>query len=100
MIHIQPGKPIQNGHVESFHGRFRDECLNASWFWNLWDARRKIAGWQNEYNGQRPYSALGYRTPEEFAQQWARTPHRLQHFPIPLRRKRAKAKPFGRLRRP
>lgn len=34
-IHIQPGKPTQNGHVESFHGRFRDECLNASWFWNL-----------------------------------------------------------------
>ena len=70
-IHIQPGKPTQNGHVESFHGRFRDECLNASWFWNLWDARRKIAGWRNEYNNQRPHSALGYRTPEEFAQQWA-----------------------------
>jgi putative transposase len=70
-IHIQPGKPTQNGHIESFHGRFRDECLNASWFWNLWDARRKIAGWRNEYNRQRPHSALGYRTPEEFAQQWA-----------------------------
>ncbi|MBV9498696.1 MAG: transposase [Acidobacteriaceae bacterium] len=71
MIHIQPGKPTQNGHVESFHGRFRDECLNASWFWNLWDGRRKIAGWRNEYNGQRPHSALGYGTPQEFAQQWA-----------------------------
>jgi putative transposase len=70
-IHIQPGKPTQNGRVESFHGRFRDECLNASWFWNLWDARRKIAIWRNEYNQQRPHSALAYRTPEEFASQWA-----------------------------
>ena len=42
-IHIQPGRPMQNGHVESFNGRLRDECLNASWFWNLRDARRKIA---------------------------------------------------------
>jgi hypothetical protein len=71
LVHIQPGKPVQNGHVESFHGRLRDECLNASWFWNLWDARRKIAGWRNEYNQQRPHSALAYRTPEEFASQWA-----------------------------
>lgn len=70
-IHIQPGKPTQNGRVESFHGRLRDECLNASWFWNLWDARRKIADWRTEYNRQRPHSSLGYRTPEEFARRWA-----------------------------
>jgi putative transposase len=70
-IHIQPGKPTQNGHVESFHGRLRDECLNTSWFWNLWDARRKIAHWRTEYNRQRPHSSLGYRTPEEFARAWA-----------------------------
>jgi len=69
-IHIQPGKPRQNGHVESFHGRLRDECLNASWFWNLWDARRKIASWRIEYNQQRPHSALNYRTPAEFAHHW------------------------------
>ena len=42
VLHIQPGKPIQNGHVESFNGRFRDECLNASWFVNLADAKRQI----------------------------------------------------------
>jgi len=66
-IHIQPGKPTQNAHVESFHGRLRDECLNVSWFWNLWDARRKIAAWRTEYNTERPHSALGYRTPAEFA---------------------------------
>ncbi len=70
-IHIQPGKPTQNGHVESFHGRFRDECLNTSWFWNLWDARRKISCWRIDYNQQRPHSSLNYRTPAEFASEWA-----------------------------
>jgi putative transposase len=66
-IHIQPGKPTQNAHVESFHGRLRDECLNVSWFWNLFDARRKIGAWRIEYNCERPHSALGYLTPSEFA---------------------------------
>jgi len=66
-LHIQPGRPMQNGHVESFHGRLRDECLNTSWFHNLWDARRKIAAWKEDYNGKRPHSKLGYRTPNEFA---------------------------------
>ena len=50
VTHIQPGKPVQNGHVESFNGRFRDECLNMSWFVNLADARRKIEAWRKEYN--------------------------------------------------
>jgi putative transposase len=44
--HIQPGRPMQNGHVESFNGRLRDECLNASWFLNLTDAKRKIENWR------------------------------------------------------
>ena len=66
-VHIQPGKPTQNAHVESFHSRLRDECLNVSWFWNLFDARRKIGAWRVEYNCERPHSALGYLTPEEFA---------------------------------
>jgi len=74
MVHIQPGKPTQNAHVESFNGRLRDECLNVSWFWNLFDARRKIAGWRDEYNRERPHSALNYRTPEEFARQWSASP--------------------------
>ena len=47
-VHIQPGRPMQNGHVESFNGRFRDECLNATWFLNLTDARRKIEAWRKE----------------------------------------------------
>ena len=67
LIHIQPGRPMQNGHVESFNGRLRDECLNANWFRNLMDARVKITAWRNEYNGERPHSSLGYRTPNEFA---------------------------------
>jgi putative transposase len=67
LIHIQPGRPMQNGHIESFNGRLRDECLNANWFRNLADARRKIGAWREEYNGERPHSSLGYRTPNEFA---------------------------------
>ncbi len=67
LVHIQPGKPTQNPHVESFHGRLREECLAISWFQNLFDARRKIAAWQKEYNEERPHSSLGYRTPKEFA---------------------------------
>ena len=51
---------MQNGHVESFNGRMRDECLNASWFRNLADARDKISRWREEYNSERPHSSLGY----------------------------------------
>jgi len=67
LIHIQPGRPMQNGRVESFNGKLRDECLRMSWFYNLWDARNKIASWREEYNQRRPHSSLGYRTPAEFA---------------------------------
>lgn len=70
LAHIQPGKPVQNAHIESFNGRFRDECLNVSWFRNLWEARRKIAAWRVQYNEERPHSSLDYRTPTEFVQQW------------------------------
>ena len=56
-----------NAHVESFHGRLREECLRVSWFTNLFDARRKVTDWKVEYNEQRPHSSLGYRTPAEFA---------------------------------
>jgi putative transposase len=67
VVHIQPGKPTQNARVESFHGRLREECLNVSWFQNLFDARRKIAEWRREYNEVRPHSSLGYLTPNEYA---------------------------------
>lgn len=68
LLHIQPGKPTQNARIESFHGRLREECLAVSWFQNLFDARRKIAAWREEYNEERPHSSLGYKTPKEFAQ--------------------------------
>jgi putative transposase len=64
---IEPGKPVQNAFVESYNGRMRDECLNANWFLNVADARRKILEWRQDYNQQRPHSALGYRTPNEYA---------------------------------
>lgn len=67
LVHIQPGKPMQNGRCESFHGRLREECLRVSWFENLFDARRKIADWRRDYNEVRPHSSLNYRTPAEFA---------------------------------
>lgn len=65
---IDPGKPMQNGHCESFHGRLRDECLNEHWFLGLSDARRIVEIWRQDYNQERPHSALGYQTPVEFAQ--------------------------------
>ncbi len=66
LVHIQPGRPMQNGHVESFHGRLRDECLNASWFRTLNDVRSTLALWREDYNCERPHSSLDYRTPQEF----------------------------------
>lgn len=66
LVHIQPGRPMQNGHVESFHGRLRDECLNASWFRTLNDVRRTLDNYREEYNCERPHSSLAYRTPAEF----------------------------------
>jgi putative transposase len=65
---IDPGKPIQNVHCESFHGRFRDECLNEHWFLGLGDARRIVEDWRQDDNRERPRSALGDQTPLEFAQ--------------------------------
>lgn len=63
---IEPGKPIQNAFVESFQGRFRDECLDRHWFVSLTDARHTVEAWRQDYNRVRPHSALGYRPPVEF----------------------------------
>jgi putative transposase len=68
VIHIEPGRPMQNGHVESFNRRLRDECLNANWFRTAMEARAKISARRDEYNGEPPHSSLGYRTPNEFAE--------------------------------
>jgi putative transposase len=63
--YIAPGKPYQNGSVESFNGKLRDECLNENWFLSLKDAKMLIEDWRYEYNNERPHSALGGRTPNE-----------------------------------
>jgi transposase InsO family protein len=68
--YIEPGSPWENGHVESFHGKFRDECLNREVFGNLLEAKVLIEQWRQQYNNKRPHSSLGYRTPREFARQF------------------------------
>jgi putative transposase len=65
--YIAPGKPTQNAFVESFNGRFRDELLNETLFSSLAEARAAIANWKEDYNNQRPHSALGNIPPAEFA---------------------------------
>lgn len=70
---IAPGKPMQSGFCESFNGRMRDELLNESLFFGLDHARRKIADWADDYNEQRPHSALGYLTPAAYAANLAPT---------------------------
>jgi putative transposase len=64
---IDPGKPVQNAFVESFNGKFRDQCLNTQWFISLQDARDRIEAWRQEYNSVRPHSSLGKKTPDEYA---------------------------------
>jgi putative transposase len=65
---IRPGHPVENGFIESFNGRLRDECLNVEWFSSLDEARNKLAKFREHYNHQRPHSALADRTPEAFAE--------------------------------
>jgi transposase InsO family protein len=73
--YIAPGKPMQNGTVESFNGRMRNEFLNDTLFRNLAHARDLIATWVTDYNTARPHSALVYQTPAGFALQLADCPH-------------------------
>jgi putative transposase len=65
---IRPGRPVENGFIESFNGRLRDECLNVEWFPSLEQARQKLAAWRDDYNYNRPHSALDDRAPAVFAQ--------------------------------
>jgi putative transposase len=62
---IRPGKPVENGFIESFNGKLRDECLNTEIFFTLEDARQKLERWRRDYNEQRPHSALGGLPPME-----------------------------------
>jgi putative transposase len=63
---IQPGKPVQNAFIESFNGKFRDECLNEHWFLTLQEAQLVIEAWRREYNEERTHSGIGDLTPQEF----------------------------------
>ena len=73
---INPGKPVENAYIESFNGKFRDECLNENWFLNINAAKQIIEEWRVDYNQQRPHSSLGNLTPEEFVKQQNRFPDR------------------------
>lgn len=62
----RPGKPTDNPYIESFNGKFRDECLSVNWFLDMEDARQKIEAWRKEYNELRPHYSLSQMTPMEF----------------------------------
>ena len=70
---IPPGQPWKNGFIESFHDKFRDECLQREWFQSLLEAHVVIEAWRLHYNTQRPHSSLGYKTPADFAAQYPTT---------------------------
>jgi putative transposase len=72
----RPGKPTDNAFIESFNGKFRQECLNQHWFLSLAEAQERIEAWREDYNSHRPHSALGDRTPREFAVLSAVASHR------------------------
>jgi putative transposase len=65
---IEPGRPMQNGYIEDFNGKFRGECLNKQWFETLQQARLAIAVWRKDYNEVRPHSNCGRIPPAKFAQ--------------------------------
>jgi len=70
---IRPGKPVENGYIESFNGRLRDECLNVSLFFSLEDARQKLEQWRGDYNQARPHSSLNDQAPQAYAAAWSRS---------------------------
>lgn len=79
LLFIQPGKPVQNAFAESFNGRLRDECLNATWFWTLAEARVTIEAWRAEYNTARPHSSLAGLPPASYAAQYQQLNPQPQH---------------------
>lgn len=68
--YIEPGKPIQNAYIESFNSRLRDECLNEEIFLDLEDAKKKIEKWRRYYNEKRPHTALDFKTPKQFEEEF------------------------------
>jgi putative transposase len=84
---IRPGRPVENGYIESFNGRLRDECLNVEVFFALTDVRDKLERWRQDYNQVRPHSSLRDSAPALFAAQWAETAaHGPEPVPAPARK--------------
>ena len=77
---IQPGKPTQNAFIESFNGKFRDECLNEHWFLTLQEAQLVIEAWRREYNEERTHRTIGDMTPMEFIRNHQNRPHAAQEL--------------------
>lgn len=73
---IQPSKATQHAFIESFNGKFRNECLNEHWFCSLAEARIRNAAWRRDYNQNRPHSTIGNHTPAEFAAHWRASANR------------------------
>jgi len=67
LVYTRPGRPTENGLIESLNGRLRDEFLNVYEFITMHDAREKLRAWQDDYNHRRPHESLGHLTPSEFA---------------------------------
>jgi putative transposase len=78
LVFIDPGKPTQNGYIESFNGRFRAECLDQEWFGSLHQARQIIEEWRISYNSQRPHSSLGYLPPDVWTHNYYQKQKNLQ----------------------
>ena len=74
--YTRPGKPTDNGLIESFNGRLRDEFLNVNEFVTMHDVREKMKSWQDDYNHRRPHGSLGPLTPSEFARMRSGQPER------------------------
>lgn len=83
---IRPGKPVENGYIESFNGKLRDECLNVELFFSVADARQKLERWRRDYNEQRPHSALGGLAPLAYLRRVVEKPMgtALGEFPLIL----------------
>jgi len=77
---IRPGKPVENAFIESFNGKFRNECLDTEWFNSITEAQQTVERWRVDYNEIRPHGSLNRRTPAEFAMELKRndnSPQRL-----------------------
>jgi len=83
-VYIEPGSPWENGYVESFNGKLRDECLNEEIFWSRTEAQVIVDWWRHMYNQERPHSSLGYKTPSEFSKNFEGVPPRAEESDVSL----------------